>query len=544
MKRKERWKSGWYQFSSDLDRALGQGIFLAAVLVIAAAIILPGGKDLFVDAEKIAKGLEAGYHTTLFRKGLSGEAVVFLLPLVSTLPYAASWLDERKNGYWKAYMPRTTKEKYAASRITANAVGGGLCSTLGYFLAYLILALIYRPMEAAAETPAISFGALALGGAAVFLMGVFWAGRRAVPAQLPDGYHHFSLSAGRIYSESKRVVGHGTLLGGRQPWSHRFPWRNLPAVDACAVSYTETEVGRMNSIRQILMVTRLHFGRWRRNPRVILSFLLAAVLSFLLTEKVVTFAIEQGCTLQIFEPFVWVFGDGISILLISLILILLFADMPFLDGSVPYYLIRIRVRTWVLGQMLYLILATLIYLIWILGITMLFAAPQSFSGNLWSPTAALLGYSDYSDVLSIPAVMKTFELSRPYACTRAIFLLTLLYALASVMIMYFFNVKKGRLAGIVSVSVFHLFGFLLNSDWLSIVMHLGEKESYRANIVRGWLSPLRQVTYPMHNFGYDSLPTLADTYRIFTAGILILAILVIRGMKRYNFQFIGMDEET
>ena len=76
----------------------------------------------------------------------------------------------------KAYMPRTTKEKYAASRITANAVGGGLCSTLGYFLAYLILALIYRPMEAAAETPAISFGALALGGAAVFLMGVFWAG--------------------------------------------------------------------------------------------------------------------------------------------------------------------------------------------------------------------------------------------------------------------------------------------------------------------------------------------------------------------------------
>ena len=142
---------------------VGQGIFLAAVLVIAAAIILPGGKDLFPDAEKIAKGLEAGYHTTLFRKGLSGEAVVFLLPLVSTLPYAASWLDERKNGYWKAYMPRTTKEKYAVSRITANAAGGGLCSALGYFLAYLILALIYRPMEAAAETPAISFGALALG---------------------------------------------------------------------------------------------------------------------------------------------------------------------------------------------------------------------------------------------------------------------------------------------------------------------------------------------------------------------------------------------
>lgn len=299
----------------------------------------------------------------------------------------------------------------------------------------------------------------------------------------------------------------------------------------------------MTKIRQIFMVTRLHFSHWRRNPRVFLSFFLAAVLSFLLTEKVVSFAIEQERTLQIFEPFVWVFGDGMSILLVSLILILLFADMPFLDGSVPYYLVRIDVKTWVLGQMLYLWLATFFYLLWILGITMIFSAAQAFPGNRWSPTAALLGYSEYSDILSIPAMLKTFEMSRPYACTRTIFLLMLLYALVSVMIMYFFNLKKGRLAGIIGISAFHLFGFLLDADWLSVLMKLGEKEMYKANILRGWLSPLRQVTYHLHNFGYDLLPRLRDTYLIFGAAILLLAVLVIRGMKSYNFQFIGSDDE-
>lgn len=291
------------------------------------------------------------------------------------------------------------------------------------------------------------------------------------------------------------------------------------------------------------MVTGLHFGRWRRNPRVIMAFFLAAVLAFLLTEKTVNFAIQQQRTLQIFEPFVWVFGDGISILLAALVLVLLYADMPFLDGSVPYYLIRIDVNTWVLGQLLYLALGTLLYLLWILGITMVFAAPQAFLGNRWSPTAALLGYSEYSNVLAIPAMLKTFEMSRPYACTASIFLLMLLYALVSVMIMYFLNLKKGRLAGIIGVSSFHFFGFLLNSDWISILFGFGEKEQYRANILRGWLSPLRQVTYHLHNFGYDSLPRLKDTYFIFTAGILLLSILVIRGMKHYSFMFTGSEEE-
>ncbi len=294
---------------------------------------------------------------------------------------------------------------------------------------------------------------------------------------------------------------------------------------------------------QILKVCRYHFSRWRNNKRVMMSFLLAGIISFLLTEKVMNFSLDNQTALQLFEPFVWVYGDGESILLCAMAAILLFADMPFLDGAVPYYLVRIKVRTWVLGQILYIISATFLYTLFTLLVTCLFCLKNAFIGNMWSPTAALLGYSKYGEKIAVPAMLKTFELSRPVQCMVTIFLLMLLYVLLSVLIMFLFTLWKGQVAGVTSVFIFHIFGFVLNPDWIKVTLGLGEKTAYIANILCGWLSPLREVTYHLHNFGYDMLPRLRDTYLIFTGIILTLLLLIIWKMKRYSFHFLGTTEE-
>ena len=296
-------------------------------------------------------------------------------------------------------------------------------------------------------------------------------------------------------------------------------------------------------VKIIVKVCGYHFYRWRHNKRILMAFLLAFILCFLLTEKVNDFTLTQGTTLQIFEPFIWVFGDGISILLVALIVILVFADMPFLDGAEPYYLIRINVVCWVLGQLLYLILATFIYSVFILISTMLLCGKNAFIGNLWSPTAALLGYSSYAEQLNIPASLKTFQMSLPYSCLITIFFLVLLYILLSVMLMFYITIKKGQIIGIAACFGFHLFGLLLNPDWLSITFNIPAKAKYIANIICGWLSPLRQATYQKHNFGYDMLPSLKNTYIIYGILILVLLLGTIRAMKNYHFNFLGTQEE-
>ena len=43
---------------------------------------------------------------------------------------------------------------------------------------------------------------------------------------------------------------------------------------------------------------------------------------------------------QAIEPFLWTFGDGTAILLSSLLLLLLFSDLPKMTSVTPYQLIR------------------------------------------------------------------------------------------------------------------------------------------------------------------------------------------------------------
>ncbi len=297
----------------------------------------------------------------------------------------------------------------------------------------------------------------------------------------------------------------------------------------------------MKQARQSFSVAFYNFRQWHKNPRIFITYALAFILCFLLSDKAVNFAREYKTTMQIVEAFVWTFGDSNSILLSSLLLVLLFADMPFLSPGTPYYLSRINRRTWVIGQAIYIIGATSLYLLFVLAATSLLCMTQSFSGNMWSETAAILGYSGAGKAVALPALVKTLEMSTPYQAMATIFLLMLLYALLMAFIMLAFNIHKGQLAGVVSAFAFSLYGFLLNPQTLKTIFLLPDELIYKANVAVGWLSPLNHAAYHMHNFGYDLLPRLGTTYAIFSGLIILCFLLTLRAVHRYSFIFTGLE---
>ncbi len=291
--------------------------------------------------------------------------------------------------------------------------------------------------------------------------------------------------------------------------------------------------------RQAISVAGYNFLQWKKNVRVVLTFAMAFILCFLLSDKAVRFAIEYDTTMQIAESFVWTFGDANSILLASLLLLLLFADLPFISAGTPFYLVRMKRNTWLLGQVIYIICATFIYMAFILISTALLCVRQSFVGNLWSETAAILGYSGAGADVALPSSVKTMEMSTPYECMITIFMLMTLYTLLMMMIMLTVNLRKGRFFGVLSVFIFSLVGLMLNPQILGQMFSLPEELMYQANVAVGWLSPLNHATYYMHNFGYDLLPRMWQTYAIFIGGICGLYFVSLRSMKKYNFNFIG-----
>ncbi len=297
----------------------------------------------------------------------------------------------------------------------------------------------------------------------------------------------------------------------------------------------------MKKLRQALSIAGYNFRLWRGNPRIIVTFALSFILCFLLSDKAVQFAIDHNTTMQLVETFIWSFGDSNSILLSSVLLVLLFADMPFLSSGTPLYLVRTDRRTWITGQVIYIISATTIYMLFVLVSTVLLSAKQAFPANMWSPTAAILGYTNAGERVAIPALVKTLEMSWPYQSMLSIFFLMLGYTGVMVMIMLVCNLRFGQAAGVVGVLVYSVFGILLQPDTIQLLLKLPDEAYYIANVTIGWLSPLNHATYHMHNFGYDKLPRLWQSYGIFALLIVLGYFLAIRAAKRYNFSFTGTE---
>lgn len=296
-----------------------------------------------------------------------------------------------------------------------------------------------------------------------------------------------------------------------------------------------------NGIRQILLLTAVNFRRWRRSPQIWLAFGLGFVACFLLTNKTVAFAEEHQTVMQIFEPFIWTFGDAKSILLISLCLLLLFADMPQLGAEVPLMLVRTTRRRWMAAQILYLLLATFVFTVFLLCASCILCAQYGYPANIWSETAAILSYSPIGQKIAVPTFVKVLELTYPYPCAVRIFLLMLGYSMTLSALMFLGNLLHEQL-GMVFGIVFSGFGLFLDPSIISEWFHLSVYQSRTANILFGWLSPLNHATYYMHNFGYDNLPRLRTSYLIFAAAACIIFVLAFLRSKKYAFCFTGTEK--
>lgn len=294
----------------------------------------------------------------------------------------------------------------------------------------------------------------------------------------------------------------------------------------------------MFKLRQVFYTAMANFRRWRRNPQILLTFCLAFIVCFLLSDKVLVFAKTHDTILQAVEPFIWTFGDADSVLIVSLLLLLLFADMPNLSNDVPLFLVRIDRKIWMLGQILYLILATFLFLCFILFSTCLLAASRAYPANLWSDTAAVLGYSNIGKEISIPSFVKVMELSFPYETMLHIFGLMLGYSVLMASIILFFNLCRDN-GGMIAGIIFSGLGFLLTPEVLAGIFDINSMQMRYANIIFGWISPLNHATFYMHSFGYDNLPKLWVSYLFFVIASLVFFLLSLLRIRRYAFSFTG-----
>lgn len=577
----------------DIKRAIfGHGFLIA---LIGTVLLIAAGA--FSEAVTVFRAevpaVSLGYHRELLLRALRGDAILFALPIIAAIPYTTAYTDDFKSGYIKSYLTRTSVKRYVVGKGIGCAISGGLALALGMLATLLVFFLVFSPIKTAGYMN-MSFWPEFLKKLLVFfLSGALWASLGLLVSSLTKNvflaYAAPFITFYMLIILQERYLRDLFMLNPKNylTLSGAWPFDGFSAaltlflvgvilqllfyvlterelrdmkrqrksgiagrlkegylnkrIERSKGRYPKKRIPVFSGLSHVFAVVRYNFRMWRGNVRIIITFALAFIVCFLLSDKAASFAYSMNTSMQAFEPFIWTFGDANSVLLISLLLVLLFADMPFLGAGVPYYLVRMKRSTWVRGQLIYLILATTVYMLFIFAATTVICMKNSFIGNMWSKTAAILGYSGTGNKVALPTLVKTLEMSYPYQCAATIFLLMLLYTLVLALIMLVTKLLGGRRVGAVAAFAFSLYGFLLNPELIKKIFNLPDGLMYKANVAVGWLSPLNHATYHMHSFGYDLLPKLWQTYAVFGGMIVLLMVLAQLAIRRYNFMFLGTE---
>ena len=65
----------------------------------------------------------------------------------------------------------------------------------------------------------------------------------------------------------------------------------------------------MRDIKQAFWIAGQNFYGWKKSPRIWMTFILAAILCLMLSDQIISHAIKYETILQVFEPFIWTYGE-------------------------------------------------------------------------------------------------------------------------------------------------------------------------------------------------------------------------------------------
>lgn len=139
-------------FFVDIYRAASSSSFIIAFLGVTAASFFGVFESLIpVFQGAFQDGLPSGYTAMLLINSMESDIMYMILPIVAALPFTTAFIDDYKNKYIRAYLPRTNVKNYVVSKVSVTAIMGGSAIAIGILITLAVYALFLLPMEMPAE---------------------------------------------------------------------------------------------------------------------------------------------------------------------------------------------------------------------------------------------------------------------------------------------------------------------------------------------------------------------------------------------------------
>ena len=122
---------------------------------------------------------------------------------------------------------------------------------------------------------------------------------------------------------------------------------------------------------KVFRVAKNEYIKWIRNPKMIV-LLVMLIFSFDYVILELTEAADKmGEKLQIFEGFIGISNSQLLLMIIPIVFVGLMGDFPRVDGNAMFYINRVGKSNWLLGQMLFAVMAAGTYLLALVGFSVM-----------------------------------------------------------------------------------------------------------------------------------------------------------------------------
>ena len=266
-------------------------------------------------------------------------------------------------------------------------------------------------------------------------------------------------------------------------------------------------------VKKAFCIAAYSIRQWLTDPRVISLFILMVL--FIWNDLTVIGDLT-GMTGIYTNPLIFPFfsSDPVKQLVLLSGVVFLFSDAPFINSNQLYVIARSKRRPWALGQVFYILLASALYFLILMGVSVLVLLPYaSFETNGWGKIVNTLAQTDAGAQLHLQFAvpMKIVSNYTPLEAFGLSFLLCWGVGCFLGLVMFVINLKFNKRVGL-AVSAVILFLDLLAINMFPVkYLHFSPVSLSRLSV--------------FDPSGASSCPTIGYAFVFFGAGIVILSVL-------------------
>ncbi len=220
----------------------------------------------------------------------------------------------------------------------------------------------------------------------------------------------------------------------------------------------------MRNIKSCFSICKNGFRKWSSSYRMYVLLLLLILFTYHYVRPFYTASVQVDKSIPV-VVFPFLTNGTFTQAIIMFGMVFLFCDAPFMDNIQLYTIIRSGKQKWAVGQILYMILASAVYLLTIFLLTVLMLVPNIDFADKWGAIFSTLAQGASFGNIAISIPQKIVALYSPMEAVVISFLLEWGAIVFMALLLFAINLNCNRIIGIVSVSSLILFDAAVYNNW-------------------------------------------------------------------------------